>query len=571
MRKNLLPKVIIVVILVLLAIHFLVSNVSVTHEGSWNEPNFSFSYNGPQWKSRPSDDGSGSADEKSQSMWDKIWPAKTSPSRESLVAAWQEAPDADSTSATVADYDLTSTLAGSSTLPPAYEPSASTHIAESTSTVSLENTHSVAHDVHANHGNETKLSCADLEGAEDVVFIIKTGATEVDEKIPVHFNTTLRCFPNYLIFSDYGEDYEGHTIYDALGEIVDHIRLDNDDFELWRRLHDKGRTGLAANELSINDHADPNGGGGNPDNGGWRLDKFKNIPMVNYTIHRFPDAKWFIYTDADTYIVWSNLLKWVKQMNPKKLSYLGSPAMIDDQVFGHGGSGYIISNALMKKAADVYNEKQQKWDDYAASHWAGDCVLATLLEDIGGPLTWSYPVIQGGDPMVMDFWETGYDRRLWCYPVVSYHHIKPSTVASLWHLEQEWLANNTDRDMHHSDVYKLWFMPQLSQERQGWDNLAEDEMTEYDIKDAWECRDHCQANSTCMQWTFKDDMCKTYDSTRLGRESEGMQAGWMIDRIHEKIEELDDCDEGEWILPDRKRRKRMDRHELALEAARKYR
>lgn len=575
MRKNLLPRIVIAVVLVLFALHFLISNVSVTHEGeTWKDPKFSFSYSGPG--SSKTEHSSGSANDRPSTLWNNLWPG-SSKSQNTTNLSWQDAANAalgSETSAAPAlpDPSPASTVSEETSQTIAAAPSGISHGAMIIPSALPE--HNATHDVHATHGNETKLPCSELEGASDVVFIIKTGATEVDEKIPVHFNTTLRCFPNYLLFSDFGENYQGHTIYDALGEIVDQVRLDNDDFDLWRRLHEKGREGLAANELSINDHTDPNGGSGNPDNGGWRLDKFKNIPMVNYTIHKYPDAKWFIYTDADTYIVWSNFLKWIRQMDSTGLYYLGSAAMIDDQIFGHGGSGYIISNALMKKAAEVYNEEQGKWDQYAAGHWAGDCVLATLLEDIGGPLTWSYPSIQGGDPMVMDFWETGYDRRLWCYPAVSYHHIKPSTVASLWHLEQEWLANGSTKDMHHSDVYKQWYLPQLSPIREGWDNLSEDEVNDVRVKDAWACRDHCQAHDDCFQWSFQDNMCRTFGTTRLGRPNEDSQAGWMIDRIHEKIIELDHCEEGDWITPDYKRVRRMEpveRHELARLAAHKYR
>lgn len=405
------------------------------------------------------------------------------------------------------------------------------------------------HDVvaqHASHGNETMLPCAEFEGAEDVVLIIKTGATEVEEKMPVHFNTTLRCFPHYLVFSDFGEEFEGHTIHDAIGDVIEEIRLEESDFQLWRRLKGQGRATLDPSELSTNDHVDPNGGGGNPNNGGWRLDKFKNIPMVGKTLDLKPNAKWYIYTDADTYIVWSNLLKWTRQMDSTKLKYLGSPAVIDGQVFGHGGSGYILSNALMHKAADTYKNNQTYWDKYAASHWAGDCVLATMLEQLGAPLTWAYPVIQGGDPVVMDFSETGYDRRLWCYPAVSYHHIKPSTVGSLWEFEQDWTANHS-RQMNHSDVFTQWLVPQLQNQTSDWDNLSADVIELAGINDAFGCQEICQGNSTCLQYSFHNGTCKTCDKAKLGKTSPGIQSGWMLDKIRERIIEQNKCTEGEWV------------------------
>lgn len=38
------------------------------------------------------------------------------------------------------------------------------------------------------------LPCARLDGSDDIVFVIKTGATEALEKLPVHFNTTLGSY-----------------------------------------------------------------------------------------------------------------------------------------------------------------------------------------------------------------------------------------------------------------------------------------------------------------------------------------------------------------------------------------
>lgn len=557
MIRNILPKIVLGVVLLLLAFHFAASNVSVKSEGSWKQPKFSFSLGKDKASSSVSAASSAATDAAKQhadeppSMWEDL--EEPSPVVTSHLAVATSAVE-ESAHSTAVYVD------------PSVPTGAIVHSESHTAPHALP-TQEV--NPHANHGDESKLPCSELEGADDVVFIIKTGATELDEKIPVHFNTTLRCFPKSLVFSDHGENYEGHIVHDALGQIVDQIRLKHDDFDLWRRLHEKGRAGLDPKELSINDHGSNLGGGGNPDNGGWRLDKFKNIPMVNYTIHKYPDTKWFIYTDADTYIMWANLLTWIKKMDSTKLVYLGSPAVIDNQVFGHGGSGYLISNALMHKAADVYNKNQTEWDEYAASHWAGDCVLATLLEQLNGKLSWAYPMIQGGDNNVMDYWETGYDKRLWCYPAISYHHIPPSTIASLWHFEQEWIANST-KQINHGDVYKQWYLPQLPHEREDWDNMSEDEMRDDTIKDAWACRDLCQHNTTCMQWSFTSEGCNFQQTTKLGKAAKDVHSGWMLDRINDKVVELDKCDEGEWIMPDYHGSRRVKRTRLALDASRKY-
>ncbi|KAI7252601.1 hypothetical protein KC335_g15629, partial [Hortaea werneckii] len=63
------------------------------------------------------------------------------------------------------------------------------------------------------------LPCSQLPGAEKTLVVMKTGAAELEAKLPTHFNTTFRCYPNYLVFSDYGEVFEDHVIIDALAEV----------------------------------------------------------------------------------------------------------------------------------------------------------------------------------------------------------------------------------------------------------------------------------------------------------------------------------------------------------------
>ena len=65
-----------------------------------------------------------------------------------------------------------------------------------------------------------QLPCRSLPGANDTVVIVKTGSTELKDKLPIHFTTTLRCYPNYLIFSDHEEYIQGQRIIDALDDVT---------------------------------------------------------------------------------------------------------------------------------------------------------------------------------------------------------------------------------------------------------------------------------------------------------------------------------------------------------------
>ena len=119
-----------------------------------------------------------------------------------------------------------------------------------------------------------ELPCQKLEGGEEVLVVMRTGATEIKDKLPAHLNTTLQCYNNHIIFSDYEEDFEGHHVYDLLANVEDDVKEHHPDFALWRRLRDHGRESLNDSELS-GAVSEDSGGTGKTENDGWRLDKWK--------------------------------------------------------------------------------------------------------------------------------------------------------------------------------------------------------------------------------------------------------------------------------------------------------
>lgn len=144
----------------------------------------------------------------------------------------------------------------------------------------------------------SELPCRSLPGANETLVIMRTGSTELANRLTVHLSTSLRCFPNHLIFSDLEEQLQGEHIVDALADVSQDILDYNPDFELYRRLRKNGRNSLDPSELA-----------GSPDrysvktgkaeNSGWKLDKWKFLPMVNKTLVEHPDMKWYTFMEAD--------------------------------------------------------------------------------------------------------------------------------------------------------------------------------------------------------------------------------------------------------------------------------
>ena len=289
--------------------------------------------------------------------------------------------------------------------------------------------------------SEGDLPCRKLPGAEDVLVVLKTGSTEFQDKLPIHLNTTLRCYPNYLIFSDYAETYHGVPILDALEFVDPEVKENNKDFEIYRRLQEGGgRSALDPSELS-GPFSKPPPATGKPENPGWKIDKWKFLPMVNRTLHEYPDKKWYVFIETDTYVLWQDLLNYVGALDWTKQYYVGGQMWIGDIEFAHGGAGFVASRPAVEKVVADFVDRQKYWEDFTNGHWAGDCVLGKAFKDTGTPLLRTWPIWQGDDIGNMNYAKDDNAKRLWCMPTVSYHHLSPFAVEDMWLFEQKWIAS----------------------------------------------------------------------------------------------------------------------------------
>lgn len=282
--------------------------------------------------------------------------------------------------------------------------------------------------------------CDSLSGLQDVFLAVRTGANEAHERLPVHFNTTLRCLPSgsFGIWSDLEEDIGAHHLQNALDEINPEIMATHPDFEYYKRLQEHGRAAFTTEELTEWGAA-PNSAGGR-DTPGWKLDKWKFLPIADKAHQQKPDAKWFIFMEGDTYINWRNLLEWLSHIDATKPYYLGNEMQIGDVIFAYGGSGFVISNPAMKSLVEQHANNPGVYEDITADHWAGDCVLGKALFDAGVKLSWQKPNHFGGMPFDMAYGETFGSplRSLWCYYVTTYHHMTSPDIKEVSAFEQRW-------------------------------------------------------------------------------------------------------------------------------------
>ncbi|KAH0541516.1 hypothetical protein FGG08_003991 [Glutinoglossum americanum] len=356
----------------------------------------------------------------------------------------------------------------------------------------------------------------DLEGSEDVELIFKTGATELFDKLPVHFVTTLTHVPHYNIFSDIDQKVGDYVIHDSLKGYNRTVKEKNSDFKLYLELQNDKPLRQDPKRLGLK--------------GGWELDKYKNIYTLSEAFKMRPDAKWYLFIDADTYVMWPNLLRWLKDKDHKKPLYFGSPAMFKDVTFGHGGTGYLVSNGAMQEVVGKNPDVAKNYEDEAANSCCGDHVIGKLFFDHGIELTRANPSFNGEPPYSVAF---AMDR--WCEPVVTFHHMLASDVEDMWEFERENATAN--RDIIFADIFAHFVEPQLIEERECWDNYSENERWENvdgrsNLTYA-DCKKACEDDEDCRQFMFKKGSCKTSPYVKAGWKlpaGDTMKSGWLLDR-----------------------------------------
>ncbi|KAK4552375.1 hypothetical protein LTR86_010389 [Recurvomyces mirabilis] len=342
-----------------------------------------------------------------------------------------------------------------------------------------------------------------LPGGESTIVALRTGSTELQDRLSVHISTTIRSFPYYLIFSDHEEDYEGEHIIDALSTVSPEIVAKHADFALYRRLQTNGRASLDLSELSGSDSgiAKPTG---NADNPGWKLDKWKFLPMVNETFHRYPHMHWYVFIEADTFIFWSMVQQYlVAAGDHTRPFFAGARTFINNGLFGHGGSGFVISQAAMKLVVEYYATHKGEVEVAVAENWAGDYVLGLVMTNVSVPFTDAWPSLQGHSPGRVPY------------------------------------ARDFPRSTWESSV------------RAEWDNESVQE--EKDVATLEDCRAKCEAEASCRQYSFSAGrQCKINEDMtlgpKLGDPRKAITSGWIYPRIEEFARDVLPCSNESWPL-----------------------
>jgi hypothetical protein len=294
--------------------------------------------------------------------------------------------------------------------------------------------------------------CKDVHGAPNVMVILRTSKAEINEKLPAHIQGLLSCVPNFAIFSDHEGELDGIPVHNALDNIGSETKRTHDEFREYQLMHadaeHKPDTGKTKN-----------------------LDKWKFLPMVYKAYHLKPDARFYVFIEADTSLSWTNILQWVNRLDYRIPYYSGSPTIIDGVHLAQRGSGIMLSQGALRRYAKSYDELySDKWEPKLGKGCCGDAALASALNDAHVEFYSSWPLMQGEHPASLD-----YTPKHWCSPAVSWHPASAEVLDDIWNSQKNWTAKHGwNKPYLFRDAFESFVTPHMAPKKEKWDNLSQD-------------------------------------------------------------------------------------------------
>ncbi|KAI1273451.1 hypothetical protein F5Y07DRAFT_253496 [Xylaria sp. FL0933] len=447
-----------------------------------------------------------------------------------------------------------------------------------------------------NQGNEkliqkqynTSDPCGRFPDTDGVLLVMKTGATEAFDRVPTQLLTTMSCLPDsrFLLFSDMEQQMGPYHLYDALSEIDEADKERIRDFDLYRSQQECAVSQKSCIDATSERHH------------AWNLDKYKFLPMLEQTWRMRPGRDWYIFAEADTYVFWANMIHWLKKqsgLNPREKIYLGSRSFVSNRPFAHGGSGYILSGAVLKHLVEKHSNLISQYTQKGTEECCGDLLVALALDEHEGvKIRQTWPMINGEKPTTLP-----YGRNHWCEPILTMHHMNAEEISTVWQFEQ---TRKTDRILLIKDLYDSLIAPKMQQTRENWDNGSddvcyinpdpdaqeradghardrqrkEDEMSEIE-KEAWKSPENCakvceseiseedsdnkekRLSRECFQYLWHDEVCCTSKSFKLGEPKSKLQdgeskekwtSGWYLEGIQDWIDAMGECTKPAWKIPE---------------------
>jgi hypothetical protein len=269
----------------------------------------------------------------------------------------------------------------------------------------------------------------------EILLIMKTGTTAMWKRLLIHFTTSLspeRIPPeNVVLYSDSEDKIGDFQIIDVLANITETTKT-HPDFDVYHQATEYSRYNvyLEAANLEGDNYGPP---------GGWVIDKYKFVPLIQHAGRNWPHVKWYVYMEDDTYLFLPNIIRYLSTFDWQQPHYLGHLGGRSGVVFAHGGSGFVLSRGAWGKSFGLNEAISEEYEEYASQHCCGDQILGHALNKYGvrfgenggdEKFTWGFNGVV--------HWKFPFSRWNWCWPLMSWHHVHNRDVARYYAFEQSW-------------------------------------------------------------------------------------------------------------------------------------
>jgi hypothetical protein len=269
---------------------------------------------------------------------------------------------------------------------------------------------------------------------KDVVIVVKTGASSIWRRMPMHMSTTLgnpKLTPNVLYYSDSPDNINGNPVIDSLANVSASLKT-SPDFTLYHKVKEISSDNLYLESGSMEgDLYLP---------GGWRLDKYKFLPMFQHVAAVMPGKKWYIYMEDDNYFFWESLYAWLATFDHTSPKLIGSPAFRLGENFAHGGAGFAISGAALQSTFGADKQLAERWEDYAKEQCCGDQVLSHVMGSMGVKRNDSLDGSSWKPLQTSPTFRIAFGQWNWCSPLMNVHKVHQADISRLHVFEQEFKA-----------------------------------------------------------------------------------------------------------------------------------
>lgn len=355
---------------------------------------------------------------------------------------------------------------------------------------------------------------------EGVTIVLKIGAGEAKTKLPAYLNRLGRCKQDLLIFSDRKATFQGFDIVDALSHIRPEYKWENTDFDTYDSIQ------------SVNETTQKS-----PD--GRKLDKYKFLPMMEWTSYLRPESQWYLFIETDTYVNYDNLYRFLTHFNFKSAHYFGSPVWPKKKSpFARAGSGFVLSRGALDKLmarGRMFGDNHHFpgthfFGEKVAESCCGDEMLAQVLKKSGVSLRGYWPMFNGDKPSTLRF-----GSEQWCEAITTMHQLQEEDFTSL--SQWEGARKHPERALMFEELFTM-IEPHLQAKADDWTNLSEDKVYTKGVhtKSTANCEQACLKDTRCLQYEHTGSECRLSHSIRLGqqqlpREDQKYVSGWILDRI----------------------------------------